>query len=753
VKKLHLLILFRLLFFVVMLSSSISAETATFQYPYYLLDKYSPDGDCWMGMNANGIYQVPVVPKEWLVGPPLSDKSAVTLPTDHWVELGFRGKLIDGPGDDIFLIELGPVSEQARIFITDGAGQEYLLGLATAGSTGGGVAPTEIGFDLDGIFLPFVPCAIRILAVDMGGGSPGFDIANVRARIDSTCCEVACGPYPPNGATNVFPYAVLNWSPGCSADGHIVYLSTSFSDIFTDATPVSNPSQPQDANSYHPSGLELGRAYYWRIDEVNQTDSNDPWRGDIWRFTVPECVMIDDFEFYDNRGNPVTFVWEWRDQALLYISQGIAYSCQKSMVFNYYYDDYFYSEAVRSFSPTQDWAVAGVKVLELFFHGTASNVNPGRMYVKLSDGDANVIIPYDGDPNDIRKNYWQMWRVDLAGVTCVDLSKVRSLAIGFDVGSAQPYSYGSGTVYFDDVKMCTYRCLDGDELKADLNNDCCVDFVDLAKMAIAWLQKRYNAYPVTTPNSPILWLKFDGDASDSSGNAFHGLEPSNPVYGAGAPGFGLAFSFDGTEDSVRISDATALFSQVNNGITIAFWQYGVDSKHLVDTVCCSNYLYGQQNPAIGINLGCGRPPGRYNWDCGYPWSYDNRLSGEHRYKSECVGRWNHWVFTKDVTEGTMQIFLNGVLYDSKIGATSAISGISSFEIGSGWYGGYVGLLDDFRIYNYTLSQPEIVHVATNGTGVFNQQLMSPADLNSDNCVNFKDFAILADSWLKEQLWP
>jgi len=32
-------------------------------------------------------------------------------------------------------------------------------------------------------------------------------------------------------------------------------------------------------------------------------------------------------------------------------------------------------------------------------------------------------------------------------------------------------------------------------------------------------------------------------------------------------------------------------------------------------------------------------------------------------------------------------------------------------------------------------------------------LSIPADLRQDNVINFKDFAVLADSWLEEKLWP
>jgi len=34
-------------------------------------------------------------------------------------------------------------------------------------------------------------------------------------------------------------------------------------------------------------GLVSGITYYWRIDEVNDTEPNSPWKGDIWSFMVP----------------------------------------------------------------------------------------------------------------------------------------------------------------------------------------------------------------------------------------------------------------------------------------------------------------------------------------------------------------------------------------------------------------------------------------------------------------------------------
>jgi len=253
------------MFLVLPFGDNLLLADSVFEYPVYLVDAYDADGSCWTGMDIDGRYGGPirVVPEQWLVGPPPSEKSGVTLPPDHWAEVQFRGPIIDGPGDDIELIELGPVREQALVFVTDGNGREYLLGRATSGDVGAGVDPTLISFDVAGIGWPFEPRAVRILGLDTGGQAPGFDIANVRARIFADCGEAAGNPVPVNGAGNVPVDAVLQWSPGKSAQKHIVYFGSDITDVDVNAAPVDPFSQPQDANSFDPCDVELGKTYYW----------------------------------------------------------------------------------------------------------------------------------------------------------------------------------------------------------------------------------------------------------------------------------------------------------------------------------------------------------------------------------------------------------------------------------------------------------------------------------------------------------
>jgi hypothetical protein len=478
---------------VLVLGGAVLADQVVFKYPCYLLDAYNPHGNCWKGMGVSGLWDwpVPVIPEEWLVGPPPAEFSAVTMPPDHWVELKFPGELVDGDGNDILLIEWGRRGEQAHVFITDGAGHEYLIGTATA-SDAGGQLPTDIGFDISGILpLPFVPSAIRVLGLDEGGDLPGFDFGSIRARVYITYGDIASNPIPPDGVENVPTDAVLTWSPGRYAEKHTVYFGAALTDVDENAAPVSNPPQPQDTNTYDPSGLEMGRAYYWRVDEVNGPNT---WTGNIWSFTVADCLVVDDFEFYNDTS--IYGTWSQGGDAVVYlaIAPEPTHGCDQSMKIRYRsYDDY-YSEAVRTFSPAQDWAVVGAEVLQLFFYGSVDNDANEQMYLALGDGNVSVVVPYYGDANDIRNEDWQQWNINLRDFTDVDLANVTDITIGFGDGSP-PLGSGTGIVYFDDITLYPSECLE-DRPAADFNIDCVVDFKDLKVMAESWL---YFDIPIAFP--------------------------------------------------------------------------------------------------------------------------------------------------------------------------------------------------------------------------------------------------------------
>ncbi len=751
---------FIFLFFLIINPNSFASE---FQYPYYLLDSHNPGTTCWTGIDPNGNYPVSVDPNKYLIGsPPSAQNSAVTLPVNSWVELLFRGVIVDGPGDDIYITEIDPVGEHALIFLTDGAGQEYLFALAEVPNTNLH-QPTVLGFDLAGTVLPFEPRAVRVVGIDLRGESPGFDLSYVWARVSQNENELASFPYPPDKVKDVRPDTILNWIPGHFGDKYNLYFGNDISRIYPDANPVLN-SIPTfggpDSNSFNPNALEMGKTYHWRINEVNENEPNNPLIGTPWSFTVANHLLIDDFDSYST-ANPLGNSWITGTQGYVRLvsAPDPVRSCLHAMEIDYSYNDSLNTVATYYFKKPQNWISLGVRSIDLYFYGFKNNYPGSMMDVMLSDGNNAVKIPYYGDMNDISNERWQLWRINLQSPGLfsdnqeqIDLSHIDSFSIVFEKDPNSYRTYGYGTVYFDDVRLYSSRCLAENRPEADFNGDCIVDFQDFTELAYNWLDSGHNIYQVKKPDSdPIFWYKFDNDTVDTIGNA-HGDVQGTLTY---APGiFGKAIKFDGGTDWVRVAPVAYVMSQVTKGLTISFWQKGEDSP--VDrraTLFCSEYEYNVSDPAISINLGCWNGTGIYNWDCGTHLPFDRRLTGKHRYKKEWSNQWNHWAFTKDLSTGLMQIYLNGVLIKSRTDSSKTMSLIDSFTIGTGWYGGYNGLMDDLRIYDYALSQPEIAYIATNETGIFDLSLMTPSDLNPDNVIDYRDLLIFADNWLENHSFP
>jgi len=74
-----------------------------------------------------------------------------------------------------------------------------------------------------------------------------------------------------------------------------------------------------------------------------------------------------------------------------------------------------------------------------------------------------------------------------------------------------------------------------------------------------------------------------------------------------------------------------------------------------------------------------------------------------------TGAWNHWAFTKNTATVDKHIYLNGELWHSGTNATGPVTEITVFTIGSGANGStpYLGVIDDFQLYDVELTQEEI----------------------------------------------
>ncbi|MBM4024572.1 MAG: LamG domain-containing protein [Planctomycetes bacterium] len=195
--------------------------------------------------------------------------------------------------------------------------------------------------------------------------------------------RLAWGPQPPSGAgLDIRDATALTWSAGDGAARHDVYFGRDRAAV--NAADASSPwyRGRQTAASFSLSGLvELGGGtYYWRIDEV-AADGTTVHKGNVWSFTVPGYLIVDEFETYtDDEGKRIYETWidGWTNGTgstvgnLLapFAERTIVHGGRQAMPVDYNnVKSPFYSEAERVFSPLQDWTVGAVTDLSLWFRG------------------------------------------------------------------------------------------------------------------------------------------------------------------------------------------------------------------------------------------------------------------------------------------------------------------------------------------------------------------------------------------------
>jgi hypothetical protein len=103
----------------------------------------------------------------------------------------------------------------------------------------------------------------------------------------------ASGPIPDNGALYEDTWVSLSWKPGGQAVSHDVFFGENFDDVNDDLGDTFRGNQGEAfyvagfPGFAYPDGLVPGTTYYWRIDEINDTEPNSPWKGDVWSFSIP----------------------------------------------------------------------------------------------------------------------------------------------------------------------------------------------------------------------------------------------------------------------------------------------------------------------------------------------------------------------------------------------------------------------------------------------------------------------------------
>jgi len=138
-------------------------------------------------------------------------------------------------------------------------------------------------------------------------------------------------PTPGDGASNIPRDVVLGWTPGPLALSHDVYFGTNKAIVTIAEKTWSEYRGNQTHTSYDPpEQLQLGRTYYWRIDEVDQYTTR---RGDVWEFTMATGQANNPVPG-DGRACPVDVLLGWQVGAGSVTSHNVYFGTDPDAVAN-----------------------------------------------------------------------------------------------------------------------------------------------------------------------------------------------------------------------------------------------------------------------------------------------------------------------------------------------------------------------------------------------------------------------------------
>ncbi|MHC4499009.1 MAG: LamG domain-containing protein, partial [Planctomycetota bacterium] len=605
--------------------------------------------------------------------------------------------------------------------------------------------------------------------------------------------ELAWNANPAHRQIDVAYDVVLTWKPGDYAadpNAHEVYFGTSFDDV-NDAnnslpvgTSVYKGAQSLASTSYDPPGLlDLGRTYYWRIDE-----SNDPnlWKGNVWWFTVANFITIEDVEDDANNTDLYGTGGDWYNGSALLNSADISHRStppiigEHSMRYDYanWWDQGlgYYSEIQTQSLEPNDWTAYDMKILSLWFYGQSGNAatTTEQMYVYLKDNDSNEFQVKYGDAaqyedmTDVQIEDWQEWLIPLSHFSTndINLANLDNLCIGFGIRNWFMPA-GFGTVYFDNIRLYPSSCIPSRRAppEVDLNNDCEVDYEDVEIMADEWLEVDVNLSPVQLPSEANLvgWWKMDDAAgsivTDYAGYDNNGVIETIDVNAWWTSGYDVnALEFDGGR--VRVPDTVALRSMQQ--VSVCAWIYYSNrqrSSRVVVKGADNKECYGLEvsdEDSLTFHVRDGN-----DYDVGED-EYE-RYGAESNDVENPLDR-NEWIHVTGTYDGnSVRCYINGELMDKNDDPNNEIPFLpqdtNDLTIGNmpdDDRAPFEGKIDDVRVYNYALSAEEVAYIATGGTGIFTVQ--SVANLYNlenmgDRAVNFRDWTEFAKGWLEKKFWP
>ncbi|MBN2180905.1 MAG: hypothetical protein JW715_03240 [Sedimentisphaerales bacterium] len=285
----------------------------------------------------------------------------------------------------------------------------------------------------------------------------------------------AYGPTPGNGSVDVVIDSALSWKSGNFKASSDVYFGTDFNDVNNvDASNLA--SYPNviyanvDVSSYNPGLMDFNTTYFWKVNEVNNTQPDMLWKGKVWSFTTGNYLVIDDFEAYNDLNEDL----EGSKRIYLTWSDGYSNPTVNGATIGYPAPDFangehfvetdifhggsqsgplIYDNTTASYSEVSlgtnqmaigsDWSRKGIDTLSIWFYGDPNNTGTEQLYIKLNDAKLSI------SSVNLTLTVWQYANISLADFG-IDLTNVTQLAVGLERTGA---SGSEGILFMDDIRL------------------------------------------------------------------------------------------------------------------------------------------------------------------------------------------------------------------------------------------------------------------------------------------------------------
>jgi len=500
-------------------------------------------------------------------------------------------------------------------------------------------------------------------------------------------------PAPASGATDVgVDNVTLSWRAGREAAKHNVYFSTKPRAVINDTSLVATVS----GTSYDTGPLELGQTYYWKVNEVNEAETPTTWQGGLWDFSTRAYLVVDGFEDY-NDFEPHRIFDTWIDgwnvpangSQVGYATPPFA---ERSIIHGGKQSmPLSYDNSTASYSE----AAANV-----------ANLAIGQDWTKY--GIKLLTLWFYGDPNNsaTEKMYVKLngskvvYDGDASNLTRAGWQpwNIGLSSFGVNLRNVTTLSIGlersgavggKGVVYFDDIWLYPSRCMPELVKPAADLNNDC----QVNYLDLEILASEWLLELVNAADvAEILREAESADTMTAPLQILDRADASGGKYVAVVPGN------NSSSNPPANGRATYVF-QVKGGV------YKIIARVIAPSGSDDSFWLRIQGATTQTT---------------------NHASGWVRWGVQNGSSW-HWAEVQSMDDGGQTVHFT-------MAAGTYTMELAYREDGT--------LLDSFLI--------------TDNLGLDQRALLPDgvsSDLNDDKKVDFKDYAILADMWLEEQLWP